>query len=176
MRNFASSLVDLLGVPERAEPYSWDAVEAAAGLRMPGDYKEMIDRTGAVIVDDWLCLFGPEPGNRSSDIAALMREREHAWAKFRESGVEMPRKYFVEGSKLLAFAAIEDNYFFWHAKETVAPEAWSVVFVDADLEGWYDFELSATECMYKVLVGEIRLEPFDDLFGGTDHSASAFPG
>lgn len=171
MQNFASNLVDLLGVPENARPYSWDAVEAAISSALPRDYKELIDTTGALIIDDWLCLFGPERGSSSSDIALLVEERERAWDELRESGVELPEEYFAEGSRLIAFGAIEGTYFFWHAVSGSVPEDWGVVVVDEDLESWYDFDLSATECIYKILVGDIRRDPFDDLFGGTTHQA-----
>ncbi|BAL91261.1 hypothetical protein AMIS_60410 [Actinoplanes missouriensis 431] len=169
MRSFAGKLVDLLGVSETAGPYSWDAAEAAIDSVLPSDYKELIDATGAVIVDDWLCLFGPERGSAISDIALLVEEREQAWGVLRESGAELSAGYFTEGSRLIAFGAIEATYFFWRAVSGAAPEEWSVVIVDEDLEGWCDLDLSATECVYKVLVGDIRLEPFDDLFGGATH-------
>jgi len=45
----------------------------------------------------------------------------------------------------------------------MAPEEWPVVFVDEDVETWFDLDISATECIYQVLVGELRLDPFDDL-------------
>lgn len=174
MQSFADRLVDLLDVPVREAPYSWHAVEEAIGQPLPDDYKELIDRIGAVIVDEWLCLFGPDRSNRSSDIAALVDERERAWMTFRESGIELPGRYFANGGRLLAFAAVEANYFYWHAQDGVSTKDWGVVIVDADLEDWYEFDTSATECLYKVLVGEFQLEPFEDLFGGSTHRVQPF--
>jgi hypothetical protein len=174
MQNFADQLVDLFNVPVREVPYSWDAAENAIGLSLPGDYKDLIDRTGAVIVDEWLCLFGPDRDARNSDIAVLVDERERAWPTFRESGIELPSRYFADGDRLIAFASVEANYFYWRARTGLAPKDWSVVIVDADLEDWYEFDLSATECLYKVLVGEIQLDPFEDLFGGPEHRAEPF--
>lgn len=49
-----------------------------------------------------------------------------------------------------------------------------MVFVDADLDGWPEFDISATECIYRVLTGDISLYQFDDLFGGTKHRVSAY--
>jgi hypothetical protein len=174
MQNFADRLVDLLDAPVRQAPYSWHAVEEAIGQPLPDDYKELIDRIGAVVVDEWLCLFGPDRSSRSSDIAALVDERERAWATFRGSGIELPGRYFANGGRLLAFAAVEANYFYWHAQDGVPAKDWGVVIVDADLEDWYEFDISATECLYKVLVGELQLEPFDDLFGGPMHRVEPF--
>ncbi|WP_139131507.1 hypothetical protein [Micromonospora halophytica] len=172
----ADGVFDLLDIPAREIPFAWDAAESVIGARLPLDYKELIDRTGAVIVDGWLCLFGPAGESNESNIALVIDERERAWVKFRQSGIELPIRYFVEGSRLLAFAAVEANYFFWRARDGVAPEEWGVVIADADLEGWYDFDLSATECIYQVLVGDIDLDPFEDLFGGTEHRAEPFLG
>ncbi|HEX6682144.1 MAG TPA: hypothetical protein VF062_05090 [Candidatus Limnocylindrales bacterium] len=56
----------------------------------------------------------------------------------------------------------------------MAADDWSVVFVDADLDGWPEFDISATECIYRVLTGDISLYQFDDLFGGTKHRVSAY--
>lgn len=90
---------------------------------------------------------------------------------FREAGVELREIYFSAGSRLIAFASIEANYFYWWARPGVSPDDWGVVVVDADLEAWYELDVSATERIYKVLVGEILLDPFDDLFGGSEHHA-----
>lgn len=175
MRSFADQVIELLGVSARQIPYSWEAAESDIGVALPDDYKSLIGRTGPIIVDQWLCLFGPDSGNRNSGIALLVQERERAWIEFRESGIELPGKYFTAGSRLLAFAAVEANYFVWHARPGVATEDWGVVIVDADLEEWYELDLSATECIYRVLVGEIELDPFEDLFGGLEHRVETFP-
>ncbi len=171
MRDLSVEVFGLLAIVERGEAPSWDRAEAAIGARLPDDYKQLIDRTGAVVIDDWLCLYGPDERNASADIAVLIEERERAWGELRQAGVELPLKYFVPGDRLLAFAAVEGTYFFWHARDGVAPEEWPVVVVDEDVESWYDLDISATECIYQVLVGDVRLEPFDDLFGGAEHRA-----
>jgi hypothetical protein len=175
MRNFAGQLIDLLGVSPREAPNSWTDTEVAIGAPVPGDYRELIDRTGPVIVDEWLCLFGPGGDTRAADLAALVAERERAWLVFRESGIELKERYFTAGARLIAFAAVESNYFFWHAGPGKAADDWPVVIVDADLEGWYQFDMSATECIYRILVGELQLDPFEDLFGGFKHHAEPFP-
>jgi hypothetical protein len=175
VHDFAGRLGGLLGVPLRETPCSWAYTEAAIGMPVPEDYRELIDRTGPVIVDEWLCLFGPSGDNRDADLAVLVAERERAWVRFREAGIELRETYFAEGARLLAFAAVESNYFFWHARPGVPSEAWPVVIVDADLEIWYEFDMSATECVYRILLGELQLDPFEDLFGGSEHRVEPFP-
>jgi hypothetical protein len=175
VRDFTDQIIELLGASVRTVPYSWDAVETAIGAMLPSDYKALLDRTGPIIIDDWLCLYGPDRHDRNLDIASLVEDREEAWVSFREAGVDLPERYFTAGSRLLAFAAVESNYFFWHAQPFTAPDDWSVVIVDADLEEWYEFDLSATECLYMILVGDIQLYPSEGLFEGPEHTTTPFP-
>jgi hypothetical protein len=174
MNNFADRVASLFGESTKRAHHSWDAVEAAIGTRLPADYKELIDRTGPVIIDKWLCLYGPSDADSSSSIVGSVADREDAWAEFREAGIELPERFFASGGRLLAFAAIESNYFYWHARPGVAADDWGVVFVDADLDGWHEFDISATECIYRVLTRDIQLYQFDDLFEGPQHKADAF--
>jgi hypothetical protein len=154
-------------------PYSWDRVEETIGSRVPNDYKGLLGHSGSIVVDEWLLLFGPEPNN-GNDLATIVIEREHAWTTLREAGFELPTRFFVASSRLIAFAAIESNYFFWHARNGVPPEEWATVIVDADLDAWYEFDVSATECIYKILVGEIQLDPFENLFEVSEHRVRPF--
>jgi hypothetical protein len=41
----------LLAVPQRPPGPSWTVAESKIGMTLPGDYKELLDRTGAVTVD-----------------------------------------------------------------------------------------------------------------------------
>ncbi|MEV0807605.1 hypothetical protein [Micromonospora sp. NPDC050200] len=137
---------------------------------MPRDYKDLIDRVGAVLIDESLCLF--EPGGREgyTDLGVLIEERESSWSRFAEVGVELPDQYFREGRRLVAFAAVEANYFFWKVLPGVPADQWGVVIVDAELEDWLEYDMTATECIYKLLGGQIELEQFEGLFDGPEHA------
>ncbi|BCJ55390.1 hypothetical protein Asp14428_68650 [Actinoplanes sp. NBRC 14428] len=50
----------------------------------------------------------------------------------------MPERYFADGHRLLAFASVEESWFYWHLVPGTTPDDWGVVFVDADMEGWHD--------------------------------------
>jgi hypothetical protein len=170
MHDYTDQIVDLLGASQASCSHSWEPVEAAIGTTIPADYKKLVDKTGAILIDGWLCIFEPDSGKRHADLGVLVREREQAWQRFREFNVELPSAYFETGHRLIAFGAVEANYFLWHVRPGVPADDWGVVIVDADLEDWYEFEMSATECIYKILVGQIELEPFEGLFLGPEHS------
>jgi hypothetical protein len=121
MRSCADQILDLLAVSVRERPFSWDAAEAAIGIAVPDDYKSLIDRTGALVVDEWLTLFAPDSEDRIFDIAVLAAERERAWEQFRRAGIELPVRYFATGKHLVPFAAVDANYFFWCATANISP-------------------------------------------------------
>ncbi|GIF05002.1 hypothetical protein [Actinoplanes siamensis] len=171
--NYAERLIDVLGVTQRVVPCSWDAVEEAIGQPIPGDYKTFIGHTGSACIDDRLCVFGPNP-SESVDIGHMIESLDQGWQYLRENDVDLPEEFFAEGRRLITFAAVQENYFFWDAREGVAPDDWGVVIVDADLEGWHELDMSATECIYKVMVREIDIKPFGQFFGRTEHDIGFF--
>jgi hypothetical protein len=169
MSDFSMQITDLLGLNRAPSPRQWGSIEATLGGAIPADYKSLIDYSGAIVIDECLSLFEPQSDDRHSDLLILIQERERAWSRLRSVGVELPERYFENGYRLLSFAAVEANYFFWREKPGESADEWGVVIVDADVEEWYEIEMSATECIYKILTGELELDPFEDLFSGPHH-------
>ncbi|WP_433047746.1 SMI1/KNR4 family protein [Dactylosporangium sp. CS-033363] len=173
MENFADRLAALLGVAQDVVPLSWESAEEVIGRPVPSDYIDLISHTGSASLDDWLTVFGPNPSS-DVDLASLIEERESAWDYFREHGIQLPGRFFVEGRRLIAFAVVESTYFYWDSRDDLDPDAWGVVIVDGELDNWFEIAMPATECLYKVLVGEIELPPFEGLPLDADHSAGRF--
>jgi hypothetical protein len=171
---YVDLLDELLDGERRRPPLDWQATEVAVGAAIPADYRELIERIGAGVVDDWLRIYGPQPDNLYVDLAQIVRDRDEAWATFREY-VDLPERYFADGHRLLAFASVEENWFLWHLVPDVPPEQWGVVFVDADMEGWHDFDMNASACLYEVLTGAISLEYLENYFPGPRHQFTPMP-
>jgi hypothetical protein len=49
-------------------------------------------------------------------------------------------------------------------------DEWGVLFVDADFENWLEFYMSATEFIYNILSGQLRLSVFDEYFLDPPHT------
>lgn len=170
---YVDRIVDLMGLSGRSVDCSWDAVEEMIGRSIPADYKELIRHTGSAVIDERLCIFGPNP-SESVDIAHMVESLDQGWDYIRENDIELPEEFFVDGRRLVTFAAVNENYFFWDARDGVASDDWGVVIVDADLEGWHEFDMSATECLFKVIVRELDVPPFGRHFGRTEHEIGFF--
>ncbi len=177
MPSYADRTVRLLaGQLGEVPPLSadrWAAVEEAIGLALPEDCRSLVSRTGSIIVDEWLTVYGPDDVE-AGDLGSLVREREEAWTILRRGGVPLREEYLAGRRRLIAFASVDAAYFYWRADPAVAPEKWGVVLVDGDLTGWYPYEMPATEVLYKVLVGEIVPPPVEGLFGQAGHEVERF--
>ncbi|QGN49241.1 hypothetical protein GKC29_22070 [Micromonospora sp. WMMC415] len=174
MRDLSSEIIDLLSPRPVPSEWQWERAESEIGARVPRDYKALVAGLGgACIVDDCLCLFEPDSRETHKDFANLVAERDSAWQHIRARGLRpVPEKYFSEGNRLIAFALVEANYFYWIASPDKPEDQWGVLIVDADLEDWYEFGMSATECIYNILVGEIEFPVFEGLFDDSPHAYS----
>jgi hypothetical protein len=119
MENYANRLALLLGVAGDPDSVSWEAVEERIGSPLPGDYKEFASRTGTAVLDNRLTIFAPH-ASEELDIGAMIKERDWAWEYLREE-VDLPDQFFTDGHRLIVFAAIDACYFFWDARDGVAP-------------------------------------------------------
>ncbi|WP_436536091.1 hypothetical protein [Actinoplanes sp. HUAS TT8] len=171
MANFSQQVLGIIGTRSSFGARGWETAESAVGISFPSDYKQLIDSIGPVLVDDWLCLYGPGEAGSPGSIVDVIWERDGAWDTLRQAGIDLDDSYFLPGIRLIAFAAVEATYFYWEAILDADPDSWGVVIVDDDVENWYRFDISATECIYGVLEGSILLDPFDDLFGRGEHRA-----
>ncbi len=59
---------------------------------------------------------------------------------------------------------VDAHYLYWHARSGVPADEWGVVVNDADVARWRDFDLSATESLYRLLRGDLAPDIFLDLF------------
>ncbi len=151
----------------------WDYVEADIGYSAPRDYKNLIDAIGAGVIDDSLCIYGVDRIDRDGNLLELVRLCDDAWEDYRTAGVVLPERYF-SGVRLIPFGSAEGNYFYWIATESVSADDWNVVFVDVDLQNWYEYDLMATEFIRRLLTAEIEPPTLAGIFGLKHHKMERF--
>ena len=174
MRDFSAVIIELLTPkPEYAER-RWERAESEVGAGVPEDYKALVAGLGgASILDDCLCLFEPDSRETHSDFANLVAERDSVWQYLKDRGRRtLPEKYFNEDVRLIPFALVEANVFYWIAISGRPESEWRVLFVDVDMEDWLEFDLSAAEFIHGLLVGRITHPNFDEYFTDSFHSYS----
>ncbi len=166
-RDFSAEIVELLTPRPVPSEWRWERAEAEIGACIPSDYKALIAALGGyAVLDDCLGLFEPDSRMTESDIAKLVAERDAVWRYLKDRGLRVlpPKYFFDEGVRLIPFALSEANYFYWIAVSGCPEDEWGVLFVDADFEDWLEFDMSATEFIYSILSGQLKLSVFDEYF------------
>jgi hypothetical protein len=172
MRDLSAEIIELLSPRPVPSEWRWERAESEIGARVPKDYKALVAGLGgSCVLDDCLCLFEPDSRLTHSDFANVVAERDSVWQYLKDRGRRvLPEKYFNDGVRLIPFALFEANSFYWIAVSGRSEDEWGVLFVDADMEDWLEFDMSATEFIYSLLVGRIRLPVFDEYFCDSPHT------
>ena len=158
-------LAGLLGLPDRAgiSP-DWVAVEASLGVRLPDDYKELVQ----TFPDGWFqgLLQLNRPGDAGYSVDDFLGFYAHNplgdMRSWRESGDGVfPYPIFPEAGGVLPWARARPTagHFFW-LTEGEDPNAWPVVMVDGEFTNWRAFDGSACDLLFEIVHGRFDASMF----------------
>ncbi|KUL34250.1 SMI1/KNR4 family protein [Actinoplanes awajinensis] len=176
MRDLSEEIIELISPPPTPSELRWERAEAEIGARIPSDYKALLAGLGgAGEFDECLCLFEPDSRLTGWDLANLVAERDAVWQYLKDRGrTELPEKYFNKNVRLIPFALSEQNVFYWIALSGRLEDESAVLFVNADIDDWLEFDKSATEVIYDLLHRRIRHYVFDEYFSDLPHTYERF--
>jgi hypothetical protein len=155
-------LLDLIPAPpsERV-PVDWIAVERRLGLRLPPDYKRIIDTYGLGLFDRFLWILHPTTPNSN---LRLDKQIEIArWALAEVNDV------FAEPHELTAWARTENgDTCYWLTRDhSDDPDHWHIAVNESRGPDWEVFDLSTTGWLEAVLSGRLHIPLFPDDFPST---------
>ena len=124
-------------LPHRSEavrPVDWDLIRNRLGIDYPADYREYASRYAPLLIDDFLVILGPTPGQEEGYIEATIEQLElvREYAADDETG-----NYTVhpEAGGLFPWgSSSEGDMFFWRTTGP-DPDEWPVV-VYANHDFW----------------------------------------
>ncbi len=165
----ASALSDLktLIQPTR-EPLQecdWADIERRLGLRLPLDYKLLVEAYGPGSFDRFIWVLQPSGTNPNLDLSLQRGVQLTALRELLAAGEELP--FGVEiGDEELAPWAITDNgdVCHWLLSASDDPDDWVVTVNEARGPRWTTFNLSASEFLVAVLSGDLPVDQFPDDF------------
>jgi hypothetical protein len=175
-RDLSRNVIELISPAPTPSELRWEHAESAIGARIPSDYKALVSGLGgAGEFDECLCIFEPDSRLTATDFANLVAERDSIWQNIIDRGRRaLPEKYFNENVRLIPFALSEANVFYWIAMSGRLEDEWTVLFVNADMDDWLEFDMSATEVIYDLLGQRIRHYVFDEYFSEFPHTYERF--
>ncbi|WP_344626158.1 hypothetical protein [Kitasatospora arboriphila] len=135
----AEDLVALTGWRGGRSQVNWESVERKLSLRLPQDYKLLVEAFGAGIFDDNLGLCAPGPGGLDLDLIVADR------AQFSDPAPSEGRT-----ARLLQWATADEHSFCWLVEDP-DPEAWPVYARSDKWDPWKRFDYSSTEFIHRML-------------------------
>lgn len=141
----------------------WSVVEQNLRMRLPDDYKHLIESYGAGCFDDFLWLLHPTASNPYLNLGRQIQVRREALSEGQRPG-EKP------GPDEVVPWAFTDNgdVCYWKISGISDPDEWTVIVNESRGPEWDEFGGSTTEWLVAVLSGRYRVRVFPRDFPSSD--------
>ncbi|MFE6084899.1 SMI1/KNR4 family protein [Streptomyces virginiae] len=161
------ALARLLAIaPAPSEPLQkdWGDVERRLGVRLPADYKELIQVCGGSNWDDYLYVLEPDCPNKHYDLIT--------WASHQTEDLEdlwevekKPAELEAEGTQVVLWATTDNGEcLYWLVRPGREPDRWTVMVNEARGDRWEHFPVSCTQFLASALDGELKSGILSSLF------------
>ena len=137
-------------------PVDWDEVEAWLGLRLPGDYKELVARCGPLLIGEFIWVQTPcrQAGEYQYDYATWLRDtHRHCRIASRDAPPFEPPAFHPAPGGLLAWGWTRNVvYLFWDTAASPDPDRWPVVAFEQDavyagITPWQRYEIPMVDML-----------------------------
>ncbi|MET3988019.1 SMI1/KNR4 family protein [Streptomyces sp. PvR034] len=157
-------LLEIAPAPSGPLQKDWSEVEDSLGVRLPGDYKELIRVYGGSNWDDYLYVLEPGCLNENYDLVQWAEDQAETLDDLWEFE-KKPEELLVEGARVIPWATTDNGEFlYWLVRPGLEPDQWTVMVNEARGERWEHFPMSCTQFLASSLDGELRSTILSSLF------------
>jgi hypothetical protein len=165
----ASPLDELISlVPPSGTPsvgFEWDAAEEVLGVRLPSDYKRLIETYGVGAFDGFLWILQPRAGNEHLDMLVQRTLRLDALRRLRSGGEQIPYETERGREEILPWATTDNgDVCYWVMRPREEADSWTVTVNEGRGPEWIDYQGTATEFLTACLSRSVRIAVFPDDF------------
>lgn len=134
---------------------SWDEVESLLGVRLPGDYKQLMNRFPSGVFAEQIYLYSPIQNAESLDMFRSRWEADLAWlTQLRDDKSEtIPYSIHPEPGGLIPWGLGDEQYFYWKTDDADDPDAWTVVFADYLAGDWGEYAGTVSSFLLDAISG-----------------------
>jgi hypothetical protein len=144
----------------------WARIERGLGTRLPSDFVELSEAYAPLIIDDFLALHMPVPGEEDKFVSVAQGILENL-ASLRESDMSHGHVPFPEKGGLIPWGdSDEGDMLYWRTRGD-NPDEWTVV-VSGAWDDWPEFPGSLTEYLAGLISGTVPAEGLPQGFPGPD--------
>ncbi|MFJ8542384.1 histone-like nucleoid-structuring protein Lsr2 [Streptomyces sp. NPDC093586] len=154
-----TTLTELCTPPGQTLGIGWGTVEAALGMPLPRDYKQLADRYGPGSFNDYLGIFHPHGVTEYVSLTGPMpgRIRTRLRKDYDQGTHPVPH----DPDTLFACGATDNGeYLFWITDPATDPDRWRIAVNEARGPRWYTYDGTLTAFLTGVLTGQKRVPQF----------------
>ncbi|RZU75950.1 hypothetical protein EV384_4530 [Micromonospora kangleipakensis] len=159
MTSAFDKLVELVRPPaEPAGDVDWTGVETSIGVRLPTDYKLLVETYGHGQFDRFLTVYQPVTPFLTIELSFQARRKAEILAQLRAGGREhIP---FGEGTLLPVAGTDNGDTVYWVLHSPDDPASWTITANEARDTRWPEFTGGITDFLYAVLSRQVRFPIF----------------
>jgi hypothetical protein len=162
------SLEDLIEVGRltpRDDPFDWDRGERRLQIRIPEDYRRLVDAGGSGLWFDYIRVFAPDERYLSLNLLDSDGVFEDLLI-FWEDNPDIRPADFPEGdARLIAWASTAGGeMLFWRIEPGAHPDAYPIYVESADGDEWERFDMTTTDFLLGLQKGGVRSALFSEVF------------
>ncbi|BDM70103.1 hypothetical protein HEK616_35900 [Streptomyces nigrescens] len=156
MNSSIGELTELIQPPSVRRDKDWASAEHALGIRLPADYKELIETYGGSNWDDYLYVLEPGCPNDNYDLIEWEDQQAEALEGLWEFE-KKPAELEDEGVRVIPWATTDNGEcLYWLIRPGRDPESWTVMVNEARGERWEHFPHTCTRFLASALTGDLR--------------------
>lgn len=148
--------------PAPAPVEDWESIEQRLGIKLPEDYKQLVEEYGLGSFNDFIYLYQPNARLDTIDIEKMSKVVRTALKESRMRG-RYPVPYDPD---LLQLAGVTDNgeYLFWVVEPEASPSSWKIAVNEARGDRWFMFDGDLTSFLLNVITGRTIVPMFPNDF------------
>ncbi|GAB2478446.1 hypothetical protein GCM10027063_19880 [Promicromonospora xylanilytica] len=169
-------LIDAGGLVPPGEPFDWEQAENVLQLRIPQDYRALVDAGGAGLWFDYIRVYAP--GEQYSDRNLLdsngvFEDLQIFW----ENEFSTPPDDLPTGARLIAWASTGTGpVLYWLVEpEAAVDDPYPIYVQNADGDAWERFETTTTDFLRGVQQNTVRSTFFAEGFLDRTQTFRAYP-
>lgn len=164
--NGEDDLLRLIPPPiDIAADIDWETLEERLGVRLPSDYKWLVEHYGPGKFSNFLHILQPVTGFAPIRLEDSANRASEILDQLRESGENIP--YPTE--ELLPVGTTDNgDTIYWVRRPEVDPDRWPIVANAARNTKWPEFDGGIVQFLVATLSGRYRCEVFPDSFPGDE--------
>ncbi|WP_454855210.1 hypothetical protein [Promicromonospora soli] len=167
-------LIAAAGLVPGAEAFDWGLAERTLEMRIPADYRGLLDAGGAGLWFDYLRTYAPTgryPARNLLESGGEFEDLRFLWSE----DISQPPSDLADDARLIPWASTANGErVYWRVLGETPADAYPVYVENADGDLWERFDLTATEFLLGLARGDVRSGFFSEFFLNPDEVFRAY--